>query len=168
MKKNCFSMLFFCFVCFLPGSLLHAQRVLPDIKVKNLQGEIIHTKSWLADSLPVVVSFWSTTCKPCLTELDAFADNYDRVQEETPFKLVAVATDDRRTSSKVNALAKGRRWPFEVYLDENQDFKRAMNVNVLPQLYILDKQGNVVYTHTGYIPLSEEAVFDKLRELQHK
>lgn len=143
-----------------------AQKELPAIKVENLKGEVVDVREILKDSIPVVLSFWSTTCKPCIMELDAFAEVFEDQQEEFRYKVVAVSTDDERSASKVKALVNGRGWPFEVVLDKNQDLKRAMNVTVQPQLFILDKNGKIVYTHTGYVPQSEEAVFKKLKEIQ--
>ena len=36
---------------------------LPDVKIENQEGKVISTKS-LADGTPMIISFWSTTCKP--------------------------------------------------------------------------------------------------------
>lgn len=109
-----------------------AQKELPKVMVENLKNETIDIRSVLSDSLPVVLSFWGTTCKPCLMELDALAEVYEEWQETVPFKVVAVATDDSRAASKVKAMAGGRGWPFDVVLDKNQDLKRAMNINSIP------------------------------------
>lgn len=143
-----------------------AQKELPKVMVENLKNETIDIRSVLSDSLPVVLSFWGTTCKPCLMELDALAEVYEEWQETVAFKVVAVATDDSRAASKVKAMAGGRGWPFEVVLDKNQDLKRAMNINSIPFLYVVDKKGNIVYTHSGYTPGSELEVYDVLKNLK--
>ncbi len=143
-----------------------AQKQLPSVKVTNLKGESVDIKNIMSDSIPVVLTFWSTSCKPCISELDAFNETWEDVAEEVRFKIVAISTDDNRSSSKVKSMVKGRNWPFTIYLDSNQALKRSMNVVMQPQLFILDKNGKVVYSHTGYIPLSEENVYDKLRELK--
>lgn len=153
-------------VLLLFGATVSAQKELPSVKVESLNGEMMNIRDILSDSIPVVLSFWSTTCKPCITELDAYADTYEEMQEELHFKVVAVSTDDERSVSKVKGMVNGRGWPFAVVLDKNQDLKRAMNVMMQPQLFILDKRGNIVYAHTGYVPQAEETVFNKLREMQ--
>lgn len=127
----------------------YAQSSLPKVDVETMDGRIVSSSVFLKDSLPVVLSFWSTLCKPCITELDAFSDSYDDFRKEVDFKIVAVSTDDRRNASRVKTLANGRGWPFEIYVDVNQDLKRAMNVNLIPQLFILDKTGKIVYSHTS-------------------
>ena len=87
--------------------------------------------------------------------------------EEADFKVVAVATDDSRSSAKVKPMVTGRGWTDITFLlDENSDLKRAMNVQMQPSVFILDKDGNVVYTHNGYTPGSEEELFDQILKLQ--
>lgn len=142
-----------------------AQKTLPNVKVETLDGNEVSTNQILKDSIPVVLTFWSTICKPCITEHDAFTEAYEDFKKEVDFKIVSISIDDRRNSSRVKSLVKGRGWPFEFYIDVNQDLKRAMNVNVQPQLFILDPKGNIVYSHTGYVPMGEEIVFEKLKEL---
>ena len=46
----------------------------PSVTVENAKGETVNTKSLVADGKPMIVSFWSTTCKPCILELDAIYD----------------------------------------------------------------------------------------------
>lgn len=161
MKKCCFLI-----VLLVITSFVWAQKQLPSVQVEDLQGKTLNIREILNDSVPVVLSFWSTTCKPCITELDAFGEDYEERQEELGFKVVAVSTDDERSASKVKVMVNGRNWPFEVLLDKNQDLKRAMNVVMEPQLFILDKDGKIVYAHTGYVPQGEEEVYNQLRKLK--
>ena len=83
------------------------------------------------------------------------------------FNVVAVAIDDSRSVSKARAMANGFGWDdFVLLFDKNQDFKRAMNVSTTPQSYIIDGEGRVVYSHSGYTPGSEYELFQKIKELQ--
>lgn len=153
-------------LCLLPF-LGQAQNVLPDIEVKDLEGQACSIKTALDGSTPVILTFWSTTCKPCLQELGAMNDAYVDWSDEADFKIVAVARDDARSSSKVAPMVKGRGWTdFNYYLDENGDLARAMNVQVDPTAFVLDGEGNIVFTHIGYTPGSEEELFDQILELQ--
>lgn len=143
-----------------------AQKQLPDVRVQTVKGRDYPVRDCLAKGVPVVLSFWGSTCKPCLQELDAISDNYDDWQEEAPFEVVAVSTDDARSSAKSAAMARGRNWPFTVLLDPNNDLKRAMNVTMMPTLFILDKNGRVVYSHIGYTPGSEEKILEIVKTLR--
>lgn len=155
----------YCFIC-LAIATISAQKQLPEARLETLKGETVNTSSLLRDSIPVVISFWSTVCKPCLRELDAFTEHFEKWQEEVQFKIVAVSIDDARSSAKVRGLVSANEWPVSVLLDKNQNFKRAMNVHVIPHLYVVDKKGNIVYSRIGYTPGGEAEVLDVLKGLR--
>ena len=139
---------------------------LPDVKIENQEGKVISTKS-LADGTPMIISFWSTTCKPCIQELNAINDNLTDWLEEVDMKVVAVSVDDARTVSRARAMTKGQGWDDYVCLyDKNQDFKRARNVSLTPHTFIVDGKGNIVYSHSGYTPGSEQELFEKIKALK--
>ena len=160
MKKLLFLML-----AVMVGVSASAQ-TLPDVKIENQEGKIISTKS-LADGTPMIISFWSTTCKPCIQELNAINDNLYDWLEEVDMKVVAISVDDARTVSRARAMTKGQGWDDYVCLyDKNQDFKRAMNVSLTPHVFIVDGKGNIVYSHSGYTPGSEQELFEKIKALK--
>ena len=141
-------------------------QTLPDVKIENQEGKVVSTKS-LADGTPMIISFWSTTCKPCIQELNAINDNLYDWLEEVDMKVVAVSVDDARTVSRARAMTKGQGWDDYVCLyDKNQDFKRAMNVSLTPHTFIVDGKGNIVYSHSGYTPGSEQELFEKIKKLK--
>ena len=139
---------------------------LPDVKIENQEGKVISTKD-LVDGTPMIISFWSTTCKPCIQELNAINDNLADWLEEVDMKVVAISVDDARTVSRARAMTKGQGWDDYVCLyDKNQDFKRAMNVSLTPHTFIVDGKGNIVYSHSGYTPGSEQELFEKIKALK--
>ncbi len=146
---------------------LFAQDI-PSVKVKSLTGEQIDTKSFKNNGNPVVISFWATWCKPCVKELNAYNDYYPDWVDETGVKIYAISTDDTRSSSRVAPYVNARGWEFDVLLDENGDFKRAMNVANVPHTFLLDGNGKIVWQHTSYVEGDEEELYDKLLELVEK
>jgi len=40
-----------------------------------------------------------------------------------------------------------------------------MNVSLTPQSFVVDANGNIVASHSGYTPGSEEALFEKILKL---
>ena len=117
---------------------------------------------------PVIISFWSTTCKPCIKELDAISEQMIDWLDEADFRVVAVSVDDSRSISRAKALAASRGWTTDLMVayDKNQDFKRALNVNVTPHVFIFDKDGKMVYSHTSYLPGGEMELIQKIKTLQ--
>jgi peroxiredoxin len=166
MKKLSILLLFLLIV-----SGLHAQdkikntQKLPSIDLRTAEGEPFNTADISNDGKPIILSFWALWCKPCIKELNTIADIYPDWQDETGVKLVAVSVDDSRSSAKVKPFADGNDWDYEVLLDVNGDFKRAMNVNMIPHTFILDGNGNVVWQHTSFSEGGELQLIETVRKI---
>lgn len=140
---------------------------IPNVRIQTNEGKNVNTISWIDNETPFIVSFWSTTCKPCLKELDALSENYDDWNEEKPFRVIAVSIDDSRSLARAKALASGRGWDmFDVFFDVNSEFRRLMNVSMVPHVFVFDKKGKQVYTHVGYKPGDEEELFKIIKNLK--
>ena len=140
-------------------------RPLPKIDVKTLDGRMINTSTFENDGKPMIISFWATWCKPCIHELTTISDVYEDWQDETGVKLIAISVDNSRTSGGVLPLVNGKDWDYEVYLDENKDFQRAMGVNLVPHTFILNGKGEIVWEHTAFTEGSELEMIEILRKL---
>ena len=151
-------------VAILISALASAQ--VPSVMVENSKGESFDTSLFVKDGKPTILSFWSTSCKPCIRELDAVYDALPDWKDEADFKVVAVSTDDSRLLAKAKSFAEGRGWgeDFTLLFDKNQDFMRAMNVSVVPHVFVLDAKGKVVYSHTSYVPGNELELFDAIKK----
>ena len=113
----------------------------------------------------MIINFWATYCKPCLKELNAINDVYLDWVDETGVKMYAVSIDDSRASATVKMRADAQGWEFDVLLDVNSDFKRAMNVANPPHVFVIDGKGNVVFQHNGYSDGSEQELIEVVRRL---
>ena len=148
------------------GLMAQSAKTLPEnVTVKALDGSAVQTSVIQNDGKPIIVSFWATWCKPCNKELDAINEVYAEWQEETGVKLVAVSIDDVKSSGRVKPWVDGKGWEFDVYLDPNQDFKRAMNVINVPHTFLLNGKGEVVWEHTSYVDGSEEELYELVKKL---
>lgn len=156
------------YVLFAVFSFTYSQNSLPSVNLKNLKGEQINTSSISNDGKPIVVSFWATWCKPCILELMTINDEYQDWQEETGVKLYAISIDDSRTMNKVAPFVNGKGWEYEVLLDSNGDFKRAMNVNNVPHTFLLNGNGEIVHQHNSFAPGDEQELYNKIVELTEK
>lgn len=155
------------FVAFAVSLTVHAQ--VPDVKVENVKGEEVSASFLLEEKTPVILSFWSTTCKPCIMEIDSINENYPDWIEEAAFRVVTVSTDDARFTAKARSMAQGHGWHDFIQLyDKNQNLMRAMNVTVTPQVFVLDADGKIVYSHTGYVSGSENELIEVIKKLQNK
>jgi len=138
---------------------------IPSATLKKLDGSKINSNTFSNNGKPIIISFWATWCKPCKKELDAIAETYPDWVKETGVKLIAISIDDVRSSSKVVTDVKTKGWEYEVYLDENQDFKRAMNVNNVPHTFIVDGNGLIVWSHNSYSEGDEDKLYENIKAL---
>lgn len=160
--KSAFSILALTlFICF-SG---HAQDAIPNIQLKDLDGNMISAAEIENEGKPIVISFWATWCKPCIRELGAINDMYIDWQDETGVKVVAISIDDSRNSSRVKPFITSQGWDYQVLLDENQELKRALNVNNIPHTFLVDGNGKIVWQHNGYIPGDEDHLYELITEL---
>ena len=152
-------------LCFVFAVATVSAQQLPDVKVENAQGKIVSVRE-LSNGKPMIISYWSIACKPCIQELNAINDALAEWRAEADLEVVAVSIDDARLKASAKAIANSRGWEFICVYDENQELKRAMNVSLTPQSFVVDGEGNIIFSHSGYTPGSEQLLFDKIVELK--
>jgi peroxiredoxin len=149
----------------LVGFIATASAQLPAVNLKTIDGKTINTAELSNDGKPFIISFFATWCKPCNRELKAIQEVYADWQDETGVKVIAISIDQAQNIQKVKPLVDGNGWEFDILLDPNSDFKRAMGVNMIPHVFIIDGKGNIVESRSGYTEGGEEHLIEKVREL---
>ena len=139
---------------------------LPSIEMKKLSGESVDIQEYAANGKVTVINYWATWCSPCKRELDAIADIYPEWQEKYNMELVAVTIDDARALAKVRPLVDSKGWPFEILSDAKQASQQALNFQTIPQTFVVDTEGKIVYTHNGYKPGDEYELEEVLEGLK--
>ena len=142
-----------------------AQAQLPQVELKDLQNNVVNTSELSNEGKPFIISFFATWCKPCLRELKAIHEEYVDWQEETGVKLIAVSIDEGQNADRVKPLVDALGFDYEVLLDPNGDFKRAMNVNMVPHVFVIEGKGRIAFSHSGYTEGGEQELIAKVREL---
>jgi cytochrome c biogenesis protein CcmG, thiol:disulfide interchange protein DsbE len=146
----------------------HSQKTLPSVEVKTLDGQTIDIQEYGKNGKITVISFWATWCSPCKKELDAIAGLYEDWQEEYDMELVAITIDTQRALAKVKPMVESSGWPYIILSDVNQQLRNALNFQTIPQTFLLDKDGQIVYAHSGYVPGDEYELENKIKDLATK
>lgn len=134
------------------------------IPLKNFKNQTTNLLELAENEQIVVLSFWATWCKPCISELNTISEEIENWQNEVKFSFIAISIDDSRSSSKVKSLANGSAWDFKIALDQNQELKRNFGVKNIPFTVVL-KNGEVVYQHSGYLPGDENILWAEIQKL---
>lgn len=132
--------------------------------------KVVSTDKLLKTGKPTVLAFWLTTCMPCQMELAAYSQNFAAWKKETDFNFYAISTDWPERFRKIAEKAEAAKWPFPVYWDGQRSFHNIMPgaLNGLPQVFIFDKNGKLVWRHRRYAPGDEREMYAKLKEIAGK
>lgn len=161
--KNLF---LFLIITFILLNHTFGQNAIPAVNVKNLEGVTISTSTFDNGTSPIMIIFWETSSVSCKKLLNEILDDYGDWQKETGVKVIAISVDNARTSTQVRPYVDSKGWEYEVYLDENQDFKRAMNVTTVPYLIVLNAQKEIVYTKNSYIDGDKAAIYEEVKKVK--
>jgi peroxiredoxin len=139
-----------------------------DIDLKDADGQVYNTSTLFKKKRKAtVLLFWVTTCGPCRAELGAISKKYNDWKKQVDFDFYAISNDFPFNTEQFNTRVKQSNWPFPAYLDFNREFRFVMDggLNGLPQLFVLDKKGKVIYHSRKFWYGDEDKLFEALKSI---
>jgi thiol-disulfide isomerase/thioredoxin len=117
----------------------------PDVTVQRTDGMPVR----LADlkGKVVLVDFWASWCIPCKTSFPAIDALYRELQLRG-FEVLAINLDERRRDADTFLSAHPHVMP--VAFDPGGSAPLAFKVQGMPTSVLIDRAGDIRYTHTGY------------------
>jgi peroxiredoxin len=150
-------------------SIAQNTQTMPDMILKDVNGKNKNVSDYSKNGKITIISFWATWCTPCKKELVNINDNMlDDWKNKYGVELVAVSTDNSKNVLKVKPYVDGMGWEFDCLLDVNEDLKRSLNAPIVPYTVLLDRAGNIVYTHIGYMEGDEYVLEEKIKSIAGK
>lgn len=138
---------------------------LPNVKLKNLSDKLVSSHV-LIKNRPVIISFWSTTCIPCIKELSAINNQYESWKKETGVEVLAISTDDPRFAQRVPLIVSKKNWKFPILKDDEKKLFNKLGVKSNPYTIVVNKAGEIVYEHSSYKEGDELKLIEKVRSLK--
>src|ERR1700744_1104998 len=152
-------------VCLFASVALQAQE-LPDTQIKDVSsGKKANFNETLEKGKVTVISFWATWCVPCKKEIKNVSLKLADWKKEADFNYMTISIDEARAEGLVRTYAMSQGWTFPYFIDANSDLKRSLSFQSVPYTLIIDKNGKVAFTHTGYEEGGEAEVWAKVKEL---
>jgi peroxiredoxin len=145
-----------------------AQSSFPSVELKTLNGETVNIQDYISNGKLTVISFWATWCSPCKKELDALMDFYPDWKEAYDLDFLAITIDDARGLPKVGSMVAQKGWDYTILSDLKQELKNALSFQTVPQMYIVNSNGEIVYNHSSYVPGNEYELDEMIAELAAK
>lgn len=137
--------------------------VAPDFELFDIDDNLLSLDSLVARG-PVLIAFWSLSCKMCIKELDAMRPFFDEM-DSLNVTVLAVSQDKARSVPKVKPFVSSHNWNYVVALDSENMMRDLYHVQAMPTSFIIDQNKDIVFTHQGYKPGDEELIVNTIRGL---
>ena len=132
----------------------------PQINLQDLHGQH-HKLNDYAGNI-VLVQFWATYCTPCRKEMPTM-NQLIKKMEGKPFKIVTVNMAESKQD--VEQFVDQVPVDFPVLLDTDGSTLNQWKVFAAPSNFILDKEGNIIFTLFGAIDWDSDDMVKKLSAL---
>ncbi|HET8579747.1 MAG TPA: TlpA disulfide reductase family protein [Nitrospiraceae bacterium] len=110
----------------------------------------------------VLINFWATWCKPCMTEMPAMQAVYDRLRDKD---FVVLAVDELEDEAKVREHIRTYGHTFPVLLDRDNKVANQYGVYGLPVSVFIDETGLVQEYIKGGL-LTEPKIYEVLDRIR--
>lgn len=107
----------------------------------------------------VFINNWASWCPPCIAEMPSIQNLKNNLKDEN-IVFVMVSYDDR--PEKARQFIQKKNFDFEVYFPGSA---YPFHTESIPATFILDKQGNVVASHTGMANFDNPELIKKIKAL---
>ena len=133
----------------------------PDFALRAVAGSNVRLSEHRGDV--VVLSFWSSRCSPCRTQLAAL-DRSLATYRSAGLQMYGINVDDDQTRALEFAHG-GQAVTFALLLDPEKAVSRRYEVDNLPLTLLIDRNGIVRYVLRDYSAKSDDLYLRQLRTL---
>jgi peroxiredoxin len=109
----------------------------------------------------VLIEFWATWCPPCgaaVPDLIALHAKY----KERGLAVLAVSVDEDGSALPPFIAEKGINYPV---LHDDKNVSSIYKISSIPTTFLIDKQGNIVKRHFGYVSGMSETLSKEIESL---
>ncbi len=135
--------------------------VMPDFKLPDMDMEDVTLKSLLGKG-PVIIDFWADYCRPCKEAMPALDELSKKYEELT---VVMISIDAPKAQSRAKSYLRSKNFDFITLFDPDKNYAKRMNVVNPPHSFILNAEGEIVYSHVGFESGTEQIYEKHVRQI---
>ena len=140
----------------------------PTPQITNVAKEPVALSDYVGKGKPTVVAIWATWCQPCHVELDHMKSYLDKWTNEYGANFLAISVDQRHTARNIKSLVARKGWKYDILVDSDGKLQSKLGFRSIPQMYVLDGEGKIIETFTGYRQGREQEVDRMIKRLSKK
>lgn len=145
----------------LPGITARAvSGAAPDFSLQSRDGGTISLREFRGQV--VMINFWATWCGPCREEMPHLEALYQRYSA-LGFRLLGVNVEE--DSENAEAWLEEMPVSFSILFDPENRVSELYDVIAMPSTVLVDRQGNIRFSHDGYQPGYENEYQTQIRAL---
>lgn len=135
----------------------------PSFVLKDMEGKFVRYKAFKGKHY-ILLNFWATYCKPCkivISELHKLQKRFPAIK----FFLISV---DKEGESIIQPYIAKNNITLPVLIDKYHISSKAYRVKSLPSLFLIDKEGKIVFKSVGYSEDTVEKLYNFIEKLSDK
>ena len=137
-----------------------------DFSLDDINGNTVTLNSLLQKG-PVMISFWALWCVPCKEEMKNMNEIYNKYKD-SGFVYVGMNQDSPKSSAKVKSYIESKGYDFIVLLDTDGHVFENYGGQNLPFSVLINQNGDIVKTFTGYVSGDESKIEKEIVNLLHE
>lgn len=133
---------------------------IPDIQFKDAAGNT--TSLSALKSKVVFINYWATWCPPCIAEMPKVNELYKKFRNDSKVTFLLVDVDNDFHKAKAFMLKNGYEMPL---FNQISNVPETLLDGTIPTTLVFDKDGKLVYKHSGAADYSSEEFEKFIRNL---
>jgi len=111
----------------------------------------------------LIIHFWATWCPPCVEELPALSQFWDRYRPRADVSLYAISVN--KDWKEIDDFLKKNPAALPFYRDPEASTARRFGTTQYPETYIVNEKGRVLFRVQGAVSWSDPDVRHRIEQL---
>ncbi len=140
----------------------------PDFTLRDTEGVTFSLSEYEGKKV-VILDFMFSTCEPCEKLVKEAIEPYSKKMDNDEVVIISVSVFGEDSEKTLREYADGYGWRHALDIDPNNSENKGevtldYKVTGTPKIFIIDKKGEMTYSHTG--PISENELANEVKKAQ--